>query len=511
LGLLTKRSATPLPPLAEPRKTLVGEITTTWARTFSNGIRSFRRNFWPSAPTYAGTTISYELARKLYRNDKKDANLGSGFYRRIVNSVGDFMDLPLAASGDEITDEFLNKCMGVYWRSQLQQMIRDTVRDADTIVRIRRHDPDNALVSAEEWESCFLEVIAPERVAIYYKTGGDAHEIEVAYVRHEIDEVIERATDTGASLRQPQVSQHVIIEEITPSRFRYFDETDGEWRDDLEQPNSWGFVPLVEACNEYDSALEGGQSDLEAPLPFIMAFHDVLSQALTAHKAHSIPKAKFKVNDMLSFIASNWPDSFEQDEMGQPKMETFNGQVSWKGTEVLFMSTEEDVDFLQAQSALGDSKTLLDFLLTCIEITSETPKSVLMAQTAQDADEMIPFAAKINRKRGYFMQPIQMICKMVLVINHMEPIRIPLSWGEITPDIALKKAQALEQEVMSLEVLATREVVSDRTIRETLRPSIPAMKSPQAEAADAKNNVVPPAPATSANAIKGSDSGGAGN
>jgi hypothetical protein len=101
----------------------------------------------------------------------------------------------------------------------------------------------------------------------------------------------------------------------------------------------------------------------ESALPFIMAFHDVMGQTLDAHKAHSIPKAKFRVHDMMSFIASNWPDAFDRDENGQPIMDTFNGNISWKGTEILFMDAEEDVDFLQAQSNIGDSKTLLDFLL----------------------------------------------------------------------------------------------------------------------------------------------------
>lgn len=90
----------------------------------------------------------------------------------------------------------------------------------------------------------------------------------------------------------------------------------------------------------------------------------------------------------------------------------------------------------------------------------------------------------------------------------MEPAIIPLSWGEITPAIALQKAQVLEQNVMAGEVLAQRQVISDRTIRETLRPHLPAMKSPQQEAADAKKNFeLPIAGATSAGAIKETDSG----
>jgi hypothetical protein len=287
---------------------------------------------------------------------------------------------------------------------------------------------------------------------------------------------------------------------------------------DLEEVNSWGFVPLVEMHNEYDESLKGGQSEFEGPLPFIQAFHDVLGQTLIAHKAHSIPKAKFKVHDMMNFIASNWPESFERGEDGQLILESFRGDISWKGTEMLFMDAEEDVDFLEVTSALGDSKTLMDFLLTCIVISSETPRSVLMDQSVQDTDEMIPLAKKINRKQMYFAAPIQDLVKMLLAINFMEPIRVPLAWDEITPAIALLKSQVLQQDVISLEVLASREVISDRTIRATVRPYIPRMRSPTQEAADAKNNVPLPvaAPsgsgggsgaATSAGSVKGTDAG----
>lgn len=506
MGILTRREIEPAPPLAR-RRSKIGEISTAWAGEVRNGLRSFRRTFWPTAPSYAGTTLSYSQARRLYRNDDKSNNLGAGFCKRIINATVDFMELPRSATGDEIVDEFLNRCIETFWVAELEQFFRDVVRDADSIVRIRRHDPENPLISPDEWESCYLEVVPPESCAIYYAQGGDVSEIEAAYIRHETEVVVEKATTTGASLRQPQVQIQVIIEEITKETYRYYNETTGKWMEELSTPNSWGFVPLYEGHNEFDTTIGGGQSDLETPLPFILAFHDVLAQSLQAHKSHAIPKAKFRVHDMLTFIANNWPEAFERDENNQPIMDSFSGEISWKGTEILFMDSEEDVDFLEATSVLGDSKVLLDFLLHCIAITSETPRSILMDQTAQDADEMIPFSKKINRKRRYFTPAIQMICKMVLAINHMEPIRVPLSWEEITPEIALKKAQVLQQNVMSHEVLATRQVVSDRTVRESLRSSIPAMKSPEQEARDAKKNVTLDAGPTSTGSSSGTDSG----
>lgn len=503
MGILTRN---------KPETDLVvqtGEISTAWATGWLGGIRTgfrnFRRTFWPTTPSYAGTKVSYAKTRQLYRSDDKNSNLGSGMIRRIVNSRVDFMELPFPATGDEIVDEFLQTCIDTYWAADLQQMIRDTVRDAETVVRIRRHGENNPLVSPEEWEACYLEIVPPERTSIYYKQNGDRGEIEIAYVRHEIEEVIEKLDNSGRAITLPQTRQKVIIEEITPQLYRYFDQTEGKWRNDLEQPNSWGFVPLVEIKNEEEAYLEGGQSDLEGCLPFVFAFHDVMAAALTAHKAHSIPKAKFKINDLMGFIANNWPESFEKDEMGRIKPETFNGNIQWKGTEIIFMQAEEDAEFLEAESVLGDSKTLMDFLLDCVAMSSETPRFILMATKVDDTDEIVPFTKLINRKRTYFKPFIQQICKMVLAINHMSPVLVPLHWDEITPTQALDKAQALQQRVMADEVLATREVISDRTMRADLKRHLPHMKGDSQEKADARGNKQ--LEVTSPGSVSGTDSG----
>lgn len=483
MGILTRN---------DTEKRRIGEITSAWATGVAGGIRTsfrqFHRTFWPTAPSYAGTKVSYNKTRSLYRNDDRKVNLGGGISRRIINSRVDFMELPFPATGDELFDEFLEQCIHTYWAADLQQMIRDSVRDAETVVRIKRHSLENPLVSDEEWEACYLEVIPPERVTIIYRTNGDRREIETAFVRHEIEEVIEKLDTSGRAITLPQMRQKVIIEEITPRTFRYFDQTEGRWRDDLQQVNPWGFVPLCEVLNEYDSALEGGQSDLESSLAFIFALHDVMAAALTAHKAHSIPKAKFKINDMLTFLSNNFPNSFEKDENGIVNPETFNGRVEWKGTEILFFQPEEDAEFLEAESVLGDSKTLMDFLIDCIGMTSETPRAILMATRIDDRDEMVPFAKLISRKRKFFAPYIQEICKMVLAINHMPPILVPLQWDELSADEALTKAQALQQEVMAQEVLATREVISDRTMRQSLKRRIPHMKANTEEKADARQN-----------------------
>jgi len=457
---------------------------------------SLRRSFWPGRPTYDRTKIHYDMARQLYRNDAADSNLGSGFCRPIIDLAVNFMGLPRAASGDDIADDYLNDCISNHWASELQQMIRNACRDSLTIVRIgRKNAKTNPLVTDEESEACFLEIVDPERVAIFYDER-DNTVIDRAYITHRVEFIIEdrdRQTQRGTSAI-PETREHNIVEEITRTEFRYWDETAGEWLDEWRMDNTWGFVPLREVFNEYDSTLSGGQSDLEGPYPFIRAFHDVMGQALAAHKYHSIPKVKFKILEIQSFLMNNFPDSFESDDMGQPVPGTFTGNISWKGSEIIFLQTEEDVEFLEAESVLSDSKLLLEFLLDCISIASETPEWAFMrvegATSGQQTSSTLPFLKKMERKRKDYTADIQFICKMALAITHQKPIVVQLAWEEITVEQLVTRMQSLEQLIMALEVAAQRQLISDDTARATLRPFIPAMKAPEEEAKDAEDNFV---------------------
>jgi hypothetical protein len=463
-----------------------------------NGLRvsfgSLRRTFWPVS-ALSVSRVNIQKTRNLYRNSDAATNLGSGFVRRIINAVPEYMSLPYVATGSEETDELLNHCIHQFWPVQLTEMVRDACRDTKVIARLRRGDINtNPLLSDEEVRSCYIEVIPPEQVEIFYRTD-DKTVIDRALVTHIIEEIVENGDMRQGKLR---TKQHVIIEQITATDYTYWDQTEGKDRPDLNQRNDWGFVPLVEVFNEWDAYLESGQSDLESSFVFIKAFHDVLYQTLLAHKHHSIPKATFQVNDVGTFLANNFPEAFEKDELGRPIMGTFNGKVSWKGTEILFFQPEEGAKFLEATSVLGDSKTLLDFLLDCISMSSETPKFVLMHDVgAVDHQEALAWAKKIQRKRLNFTPYFQMLCKMCLAVNKLEPVLVPLTWPEIDPESWVTESQSLQQVVMSLELAAERELISDTTAREYLRKFIPNMKSPTQEATDAKSNIKLAAPPNS--------------
>jgi hypothetical protein len=83
---------------------------------------------------------------------------------------------------------------------------------------------------------------------------------------------------------------------------------------------------------------------------------------------------------------------------------------------------------------------------------------------------------------------------MILAANEMIPVRAELSWEIIRPDDLVVETQSFQQLVMGLEVAVARGEISDETYRRMIKQYLPAMKSIQQEALDAKDNLQLPAP-----------------
>lgn len=468
----------------------VSEMVFNWAGGLRFHWPNIAWKFWDTGGHIRMEGVSMEMARSLYRNDSENANLGSAFARPIIDTTVNFMGLPTAVSGETV-DEFVNEAIHNHWAPQIQELFRNTLRDSRCIVRIRRHQ-NTILVDPEEARFGLLEVLDPMTVELIY-SPTDPEWIDKAICTYEIEVEQEKTNPNNDTFEMPQVEMVTIREEVTPESFRYWDESQQEWLDDWETKNVWGFVPFVEIFNEWDSYLHGGQSDLEGPLPFMKAFHDVMDQTLKAHKYHSIPKAKFKINDLMPFLANNFPDSFERTEGGQPDYSSFTGKVNWSGNEILFLAPDEDAGFLEAKSVLGDSKVLLEFLMECVSIASETPRWAFMVASAGEpanTAESLPLVKKVERKRTMFENGIQRLIKMILVANRGAPTFVPLSWEEVNPQDMISKAQSLQQVTMSLELALQRKLISDKTAAAHLRRQIPEMKEPGQEMRDAENNRV---------------------
>lgn len=462
------------------------------------GFPNFGLRFWTTKrPMGENSQVNYEALRQLYRNSGEQG-LGSGFCKPIIDVSVNFTGLPVVSTDTETTSEFLNECMQTFWAGEIKQMLRDAMRDSKTIIRIQKPDMFDPLMTIEEADHCSLELIAPELVDIE-RNGRNKNIIERAVIHHRMTFVIDEGSIENG--RDPVVEEHEVLEFITRDDFKFWDNTTSMWLDEMSAPNRYGFVPLLEVFNEWDTTLKGGQSDLETVLPFVQAFHDALTQGLQAHGYHSTPKVVMKLTDVAPFIMNNFPEAVDE-TTGQIKAQ---GEISWRGREVLFLQTDEDIHFLEAKSVLGDTRLLLEFLIDCICIASQTPEWAFMRVDSGSANsdrnaQTVPLLKKIESKRTNFTKPIQELCKMVLVMNDLIPVRPKISWQIIRVDDEVVFYQAFQQLVMGLEVAAERGEISDETYRRMLKQFLPIMKSSAQEGREAeadmkkRQDAMPPPP-----------------
>lgn len=496
--------------MRNPLRLISEQVIQTWPWVSISGIRSsfrtFGTKFWPTHPSAEGTVVNYDFCRSLYRNSG-DNMLGAGFAKPIVDLQVGFIGIPTASTDNEAVDNILNECLKDFWTKQIQEMFRDSLRDSKIVARLSKPDIFDPLMTIAEAEHCTIELLPPERVEIE-RNFRNRRVIDRAVIHHRFQIVMDSGDPTTGM--EPRVEEHDVLEIIDRDRYRFFDQNTNEWMDELETANTWDFVPLLEVFNEWDSALQSGQSEFESVVPFINAFHDVLTQGLQAHGYHSTPKLKLKLSDVIPFIRNNFPSAIDPATGGVIE----NAEVSWTGREVLFFNTTEDGEFLEARSILGDTKTLLEFLLDCICIASETPEWAFMRVDSGSANsdrnaQTVPFVKKIDRKRINYAEPIQELLKMIQVVIGQVPVRPTISWEVVRSDDNLILMQAFQQLVMGLEVAAQRGEISDTTYRETIRRFLPVMKSPQQEATDAAKNVQPAIPGNQpVPAIAGGPQGG---
>lgn len=469
------------------------------------------RNTWGGGgffhrPVMSGTKVTYDLARSLYRNDNPAFNLGAGFVRPIIDLTVEYTGLPRVTSDNGENDTWLNQCIHEHWAPQLQQVWRDSTRDSMTYVRFRQPNLLNPLFTEEDRMHGKIECIPPETMDLQFDPT-DPDMVILATLNHWY-EVDERTDEEIAQGDSPRMREHHIIETITPDEYRFYDKTENRELTSWRMPNLWDFVPMWPCYNEYDAALAGGQSDIEPVLPFIQAFHEVFLQTLAAHKYHSTPKAYFKLKDIFAFLKNNFPAVL--DEAGKLKPDA---KVDLTGREMYLLNVDEEAGFIEARSVLGDSKTLLEFLIECICIAAEVPAWAILKQLgAQNKDATIqPFEKKITRKRTSFSEFIVMLCKMAQKSAGKTPVTVKVIWPTLRLEDLAAKGQSLQQIVMALDVATLHRWVADETAIEILGSLFEEMNAPQVEAALAKSNYDPPVPAPAPQSTTQASSNGSGS
>lgn len=386
--------------------------------------------------TLGSSRVDYAKARALYRNTDDDYKLGAGFAKPVVNTTVSFMGVPHLRSEDEDAQQALDDFFGANV-SRMQQVHRDALRDGDCFVWITREEEEDSELYPEGGTRLVFNIIPPEQVKKINRDPVTGRAREYILVSEHTWE-----NDTGEKKRAT-ITQRI-------SKERKLIQVEGAIPPDLEpgeEPNPWGFIPIVHFKNEGDETEEFGISDLEAIEPFMKAYHDVMMHAIQGSKMHSTPRLKLQLKDVAAFLQNNFgiedPKKFAKE----------GGTINLDGHELLIFQDEEDAQFIEVNSAIGSASDLLKFLFYCIVDTSETPEFVFGVHTPSSlssVQEQMPILIRrVGRKREHFTEAWQELARIVLTMTAKAEGRRFLThattilWDKIDPRDGKDVAQEL--------------------------------------------------------------------
>lgn len=413
--------------------------------------------------------VNYELARQLYNNEHDEYKLGAWAAKPVINTCVGFMGVPRFRLEDEDAQKALDGFAGQHV-SLMQQTHRDALRDGDCWVWLTREEEvDKELYPESDGTRLVYNIIPPEQIDKIIRDPLTGRPVE--YILASDHEWV----DEAGTIQKARVIQRVSAE-------RRLTEVDGPVPPGVEpgeEPNPWGFLPIVQFSNERDSSAANGRSDLESIEPFMKAYHDVMLHAIQGSKLHSTPRLKLQLKDVARFLQNNFgvedPAKFARE----------GKTINLDGHELLIFQDDEDAEFIEAQSAIGSAKDLLKLIFYCIIDVSETPElafGVHMASSHASAKEQTPILIRrVARKREHFSESWQQLARIVLAMRakaegrRFETYEATLLWDEIDPRDGKEIAAELQSIVAALSQAYTYALISQESAVDFLARYIDTM------------------------------------
>lgn len=437
----------------------------TWWGKITGEISKLRNQFQQSLGNFfvagasGGTTyvldsskVDYKLARELYDNTRDAYKLGGGFAAPIVNTKASFMGVPDFSSTDEEAQEVLNTFVEVN-RSNIYSTLLNAMRDGDAYVWITNTTSDNELFP-EQSNRIMYNIIPPERV----ETLLDPVTGEV--ITYKITTPMKWADSDGE--KECTITQFLTAGQVET-------QIEGDQPPNVQQgtvDTGLDYIPMVHFKNKGYN-MQYGQSELEPIEPFLKAYHDVMLHAIQGSKMHSTPKLKFKLDSVEDFLQINMPDAYEQIKQGEVP------SLSLDGRELIILQGEDDSEYLEVASAIGDATTLLKFIFYNIVDASETPEFVFGVHTpssqASVTEQMPVLIRAVEAKRDHFAGAFDRLARIVLDLTAktenqlFETYETELVWDNIDPRTDNEVAEELNMTITALSTAVSSGLMSDKS------------------------------------------------
>lgn len=375
---------------------------------------------WNIPYVLSDSRVDYSLARELYHNTRDEYKLGAGFAKPIINTLAGFMGVPHFRCEDEEAQDILDMyTAGMI--SRIQRTHQLGLRDGDCFIMLANIENNDPLYPDEKTRFEFI-TIPPEQVS----------DIELDPItRKPIAYTINSRVKWDSGYKEYTVTQRVTADIITTY-------VEGNPPPDIvseERPNPWGFIPIIHFKNEPEETELYGTSELEAVEPYLKAYHDVMLHAMQGSKMHSTPRLKIKLKDVESFLQNNFPDALDAYKRGE------SAKINLQGHELLIFTDEEDAEFIEVNSAIGDAEALLKLLFYCIVDVSEVPEFAFGVHTpsshASVKEQMPLLVRRVARKREMFTENWQIFGRMLLVMHskvtgkRFSSYDVAITWDEV--------------------------------------------------------------------------------
>lgn len=403
--------------------------------------------------------VDYRRARDLYYNRDDAYKLGAGFAKPIVNTLAGFMGTPKFQCEDDAAQEALEGfCDGL--TSTMQRVHQKNLVDGECFLRLVNLPADTTLYPENRTQTRLSAVIIPPE---QIPTGG----IEYDPVTHEYTAVTiltkNKWVDENGDLQEYRYRQRITKTEVVTT-------IDGKAPDGVEskqEPNTWGFIPIVHFRNEPDETELHGYSELEPIEPFLKAYNDVMIHAISGSKMHSTPKVAFKLNDVKAFLQNNFPSAARDLQQGKP------ATIDMNGKDLFLLKSDEDAGFIECASAIGDTSTLLQFIFYCIIDTSEVPEfafGVHISSSQASTKEQSPILCRrIDRKREQVESSWQMFARMALAMlsatsgNRFASFAADVVWDAVMDKDEQADAQTLYSVTQALTMAKGSNILSSES------------------------------------------------
>jgi hypothetical protein len=424
----------------------------------------------------------YALTKELYYNTNDKYKLGAGFAKPVINTTVGFCGLPSIITEDENAqsdiDSYMSKWSGLFLIAQL-----DSLRDGDSYVRFMKIKNDLKLFKGEE-TSLQAFLISPESVTIIPDPiTGEAEKYIIQTLIDYNDEDNKHYDFT-------------VVESITKDKrtVTYTGDVPAD-KTNIDEENTWGFIPIIHFKNAAEPNEFHGRSELEVIEPFMKAYHDVFLQAMQSNKLNSNPKIKLKLSDVDAFLEHN----FGKEKVAEVKQ---TGKLDFN-KDLYLLNINEDMGFVEVSSATGDAKVLLELLFYCIVDASQVPEfafgTAVQSSKASVSEQLVPLEKKIGMKRKELETIYQRLVRVLLAmidINDAEGFTTYASsceWQDVSPTDEEATANVLNITVQALAAAVGALILSQEAATEFLADFITTMhpfESDDAELVSEKNRII---------------------